>query len=118
MEPQRTTYHGPRTSPTTSFHNQLITTAMSRIHRRHFLQNSALLTGAALAARPLFARSRPGHSANEQLNVGFIGLGGRCKELLPQFDKLKDARIAAICDVDEDRVAEWAKSHKNAKKYT
>jgi hypothetical protein len=91
---------------------------MSRIHRRRFLQNSAVLTGAALAARPLFAASRPGRSANEQLNIGFIGLGGRAKELLPQFDKLKDARIAAICDVDEDRVAEWAKSHKGAKKYT
>src|SRR6476619_4690987 len=89
---------------------------MSAIHRRRFLQQSAVLGGAALVTRPLLARAV--RSANETVNVGFIGLGGRCKELLPQFDKLDGAHIAAICDVDEERVAEWAKSHPNAKKYT
>src|SRR3954453_21653451 len=93
----------------------------SRIYPRRFLQQSAIgsavLGSAALVARPLLGRSVK-RSANEQLNVGFICLGGRCKELLPQFDQLDDVRIAAICDVDEERVAQWAESHKGAKKYT
>src|SRR4029079_3570150 len=85
---------------------------MARIHRRSFLRTSAVLGGAALLTRPTFARG-----ANEKVNLGFVGLGGRSKELLPQFAKLHDARIAALCDGDEERLDEAAKAHKGAKKY-
>jgi hypothetical protein len=85
---------------------------MTSIHRRGFLQTSAVIGGAALLARPVFARG-----ANEKVNLGFVGLGGRSKELLPQFAKLKDARIAALCDVDEERLNDAAKAHPGAKKY-
>src|SRR3954467_3849642 len=90
------------------------------LSRRRFLQKSAIgsavLGSAALRAQPLLGRSVK-RSVNEKLNIGFIGLGGRCKELLPQFDKLDDVRVAALCDVDEERVAQWSASHKGAKKY-
>ena len=56
-------------------------------------------------------------SVNEKLNIGFIGAGGRGKELLPQFKKLSDVRIAALCDVDEERFDETAKKYPGAKKY-
>src|SRR6476661_4675710 len=85
---------------------------MTRIDRRSFLQHSAVVGGAALLARPVFARG-----VNEKLNIGFIGLGGRSKELLPQFTKLSDVRIAALCDVDEERLNLAAAEHKGAKKY-
>src|SRR6476469_7984207 len=85
---------------------------MTRIHRRSFLKASAVIRSSSLLARPTFARG-----VNEKLNIGFIGLGGRSKELLPQFTKLPDVRIAALCDVDEERLNKTAESHKDAKKY-
>jgi hypothetical protein len=85
---------------------------MTRIHRRTFLQHSAVIGGAALLARPTSARG-----INEKLNIGFIGLGMRSKDLLPQFTKLPDVRIAALCDVDEERLNKTAESYPGAKKY-
>src|SRR5262245_3965383 len=93
---------------------------MNRSNRRTFLKHSAPLTSATLlaprssllAARPLAARG-----VNEKLNLGFIGLGGRSKELLPLFTKLPDVRIAALCDVDQERLDAAAKEHKGAKKF-
>ncbi len=86
---------------------------MSRIHRRGFLRQSMVIGGAVLLTRPVRARS-----INERLNIGFIGLGGRSKELLPQFVALSDVRIAALCDVDEERLHQAADSHPGAKKYS
>ncbi len=84
---------------------------MSHMHRRSFLQYSAV-AGAALVTRPLRARG-----VTERLNIGFIGLGGRSKELLPKFRELSDVRIAALCDVDEERLHQAADSYPGAKKY-
>ncbi|HEX5472089.1 MAG TPA: Gfo/Idh/MocA family oxidoreductase [Lacipirellulaceae bacterium] len=85
---------------------------MPRIDRRSFLQHSAAIGSAALLATSVRARS-----INERLNIGFIGLGGRSKELLPRFAALSDVRIAALCDVDEERLHQAADSHPGAKKY-
>jgi len=83
------------------------------MNRRTFLKHSAILASTALAARPLFARG-----VNEKINIGFIGLGGRSKELLPLFSKLPDVRIAALCDVDEEHLHKTAADHKGAKTYS
>jgi predicted dehydrogenase len=85
---------------------------MSRIHRRTFLQQSAALS-AALAVSPVRAQN-----INEKLNVGFIGCGGRGNELLKQFGKLADVRIAALCDPDQKLLDEAGKAHSDARKYT
>ena len=37
--------------------------------------------------------------ANETLNVGFIGTGGRCRHLMKSLAKIPDVRIAAVCDI-------------------
>ncbi|HEX2476030.1 MAG TPA: Gfo/Idh/MocA family oxidoreductase [Lacipirellulaceae bacterium] len=84
---------------------------MSRIHRRTFLQQSAAL-GAGLAISPVRAQN-----INEKLNIGFIGLGGRGNELLKQFGKLADVRIAALCDPDQKLLDEAGKKHSGANKY-
>lgn len=84
---------------------------MSRTTRRVFLQQSAAV-GAAILARPAWARG-----VNEKLNMGFIGTGSRANELLGSFSKLDDVRIAALCDVDEQRLDETAKKYSGAKKY-
>jgi predicted dehydrogenase len=75
------------------------------------LQQSAAI-GAALAVSPLRAQS-----VNEKLNVGFIGLGGRGNELLQQFGKLGDVRIAALCDPDAKLLDAAGKKHADAKQF-
>lgn len=84
---------------------------MSRLDRRRFLQHAAA-AGAAIAVAPLRAQS-----LNEQLNLGFIGLGGRGKELLGAFGRLPDVRIAALCDPDEARLGAAAQQHGDARTY-
>jgi predicted dehydrogenase len=84
---------------------------MTRLNRRFFLQQSAA-AGAALLARPAVGRN-----VNEKLNIGYIGTGGRANELLPLFRDLHDVRIAALCDVDAERLDETAKKYPDAKQY-
>jgi predicted dehydrogenase len=60
-----------------------------RTSRRFFL-------GAATAA----AATRV-WGANERINVGIVGLGGRGSAHLNIYSRLPDARVAAICDIDQ-----------------
>jgi predicted dehydrogenase len=62
----------------------------SNLLRRRFLQSAA----AALAA-PSFA------SAADPTNIAIIGLGGRGGNHIDGFASLPDARIVAVCDVDQ-----------------
>jgi predicted dehydrogenase len=61
------------------------------VDRRTFLAASA---AAALAAPAVNALG-----ANEQLRVGCIGTGGRCRALMTSLAKVPNVRIAAVCDV-------------------
>jgi len=85
---------------------------MTRIRRRTFLYQSAATAAVALAVRPLRAVS-----ANEKLNLGFIGTGGRGNDLLKQFSALSDVRVAALCDPDHEHLESTAKKHRGAAKY-
>jgi predicted dehydrogenase len=84
----------------------------NRIKRRTFLMQSAGV-GMALALSPARAAS-----ANEHLNLGFIGLGGRGNELLRQFGLLRDVRVAALCDPDAKRLDEASGKHSGAATYS
>ncbi len=84
---------------------------MTRINRRYFLQRSAAIATAALA------RSAWARGVNEKLNVGSIGTGRRGNELLTAFKALPNLRIAALCDVDSQRLNETASIYAGAKKY-
>jgi predicted dehydrogenase len=65
------------------------------LSRRAFLQTSA--AGAAAFAAP--AGNALG--ANERINVGCIGTGGRCRKLMESLARIPNVRIAALCDVYE-----------------
>ena len=98
-----------------------------RIGRRSFLKGSASGLAAASAVTTALtggrsARAQNGapksnerHAANERITVGVIGTGGlgrghHLKRLL-QAGRIKDrVDVAAVCDVDRDRVNEAARN--------
>ena len=68
--------------------------------RRSFLAASAaaILTSNSRAAGP-----------NNAIRIGLLGAGWRGGQLIPQFAKIPDVRIVAVCDPDANRAAEKAK---------
>jgi predicted dehydrogenase len=80
-----------------------------RLSRRRFLERSAAAT--AVGAVPMFVPARalgldglPG--ANEQVVIGFIGCGGRARQLMDQIPAA--GRIVAACDCNFPRAQEVA----------
>ncbi len=75
--------------------------AKTNVDRRRFLQASA----AAIAAPTIVPASvlgREGKTApSNRISVGIVGLGSRGFNLLHEFLRHQDARVAAICDVHE-----------------
>lgn len=61
------------------------------------LSRRQMLTGAAAIA----TAARPILGANDRVNVAVVGLGGRGRDLINNYAKVADARITALCDVDQ-----------------
>jgi predicted dehydrogenase len=57
------------------------------------------LATASMATSGLLVESSRGYAANDSLQIGLIGVGGRCKHLLKSFPNLPNVRITAVCDV-------------------
>jgi len=68
------------------------------ISRRSFLKTSTCAAGST-AALSLSAAAVRG--ANERLNIGLIGTGGRCRHLMQALARVPNTRMAALCDVYE-----------------
>jgi predicted dehydrogenase len=68
------------------------------LSRRNFLAASA--TAATTSALTLPASAQP-IGANERINIGLIGTGGRCRHLMPALAKVPNTRMMALCDVYE-----------------
>jgi predicted dehydrogenase len=84
-----------------------------KVGRRAFLGALAAAAGVPALARSgvLPAAEKPG--ANERLVVGLIGVGGMGSGHLGnmlEFQKKGSAAVAAVCDVDEGRLAQAAKT--------
>jgi predicted dehydrogenase len=71
--------------------------------RRSFLASSAL------AAAGLLTETSRGFAANDTLQVGLIGVGGRCRHLVKSFGGLPNVKITAVCDVWDQNLAEAKK---------
>src|SRR5882762_7110522 len=85
---------------------------MAELNRRDFVRN-AVGAGTTLGlSRPLAAQAAQGRvaGANDRINLGIIGVGGRGSSLLRQFLRIGEAdgksRFAAVCDVYEKRKQE------------
>jgi len=61
-----------------------------------FVDRREFLAGSAAA---VFAETSRGFKANDTLQVGLIGVGGRCRHLLKSFPNLPNVKIVAVCDV-------------------
>ena len=79
--------------------------------RRHFLGASLAASGVVgLSSSSLLATS-----ANQQVNLGLIGCGGRGSNLLAHFKGLPCVRMAGFCDPDRERADTLAKDYPDAK---
>ncbi|UCD51443.1 MAG: Gfo/Idh/MocA family oxidoreductase, partial [Phycisphaerales bacterium] len=84
----------------------------ARVDRRTFLK-----TGAAMGAGITILKSgvlRAGNSPNEKLNIAVIGVGGRGRANL---NRVKGENIVALCDVNEQNLAQAAQEFPEAKTY-
>ena len=80
--------------------------------RRKFLQSvglSAVATSSVLPAKSLWAAN-----ANDEINIGFVGCGGRFRGLVKQFGKLKGVNLVAFCDPDSKRLEQPKKDFPKA----
>lgn len=89
----------------------------SNIDRRNFLRTATAVTSALGAAGRSFARPAKSKviGANDRINIGVIGTGGRGTYDGQQMAKLADShnvRIAMVCDVFQKRVNQNKDIHK------
>ena len=62
-------------------------------NRRTFLRTAAV-AAVSQASFPILG-------ANDRANVAIVGIGGRGRDHIDGFSKIKECRIAAVCDVDQ-----------------
>lgn len=78
-------------------------TTSSDLSRRDFLVYGGV--GAAVLSFP----HAPIHGANEKLQIGLLGTGGRCRHLLRSLNSIPDVRVTALADVQDAQLAETRK---------
>src|SRR5438552_125280 len=88
------------------------------ITRRTFLAASTvLIAGCAQTQRQRIVPRRI--SANEKVNLGVVGCGGRGGDNLAEMGTANlPINVAALCDCDQRRAAETFKKYPDAKRYT
>lgn len=85
-----------------------------RSTRRAFLQ-TGLAAGAAATLPQRILRAAP---ANDEINLGLIGCGGRGTELMKMFHKIDGVNVAGLCDPDEQHTAALKKVYGKARAWT
>ena len=91
-----------------------------RMTRRAFLRTAAG-AGAAVTIAPAFAAKT--YTANERINIAFVGVGGMGGGNLGHIAGLKTAKgtpmvdVVGLCDVDRSRLASAKAKHGKAKDY-
>jgi hypothetical protein len=89
------------------------TSPLAGMTRRQFLYSTALAATTAAWAGCTVARPRR-VSANDKLNIGVIGTGGKGAS---DTDCCAGENIVALCDVDEKTAASRRRQHPNARFY-
>src|SRR5579859_3790721 len=87
----------------------------NKLDRRNFLRGAAALGAASSVARAARPAASKVLGANDRINVGVIGCGGRGTGVARDFARAGEkhnARIAMVCDVYQKRVNANAAYHK------
>ncbi|HZN34104.1 MAG TPA: gfo/Idh/MocA family oxidoreductase, partial [Pirellulaceae bacterium] len=74
--------------------------------RRELLESLGIAAGLVTAG---YCATAKGYAANEEITVGCIGTGGRCRRLMQSLGTIPGVKIAAACDVWDFHLAEGAK---------
>jgi len=82
------------------------------VSRRSFIQATA--AGASTLALGISQRVL---GANDEVILGMIGTGGRGQSLLKRLARVPHVRVAALCDLREERVNQAGQIFEDAKKY-
>ncbi len=80
---------------------------MRPVHRRHFLQESAIIAAGLTALPPADARAADvaeprKYGPNDTVRLAVLGVRGRGLDHIGGFTNLNDVRITTICDIDEN----------------
>jgi len=79
---------------------------MQSTNRREFVKEVS--TGLAATAALTSVRPALGAGANEEVVVGLVGCGGRGTYLGDRFSKVKNVRVAWVCDANSQRLKKAA----------
>jgi len=79
----------------------------TRMNRRSLLKSTGI--AAAGLASAAYSPAVWGFAANETINVGCIGTGGRCRRLMSRLNEIPGVQITAVCDVWDHHLAEGKK---------
>lgn len=71
------------------------------LNRRDFLK-TALVSAPLIISAKALGQNGPG--ANEKVNIGLIGLGGRCRDIIEASKGVPEMQIVSICDCFQPRV--------------
>src|SRR5438067_12571742 len=69
----------------------------SAVSRRTFIKGAAALAAFGVPAVNVLG-------ANDTLQIGCIGTGGRCRHLMPALARIPNVRIAAVCDIFDNNL--------------
>lgn len=94
----------------------------SSITRRRFLADSTKAVSALAVAPALISRAdAPGDrrklSANDKLNLAFVGVAGRGGDNLKEITGAEEVNVFALCDVDEGNLNRVGAKYPAAKRY-
>jgi predicted dehydrogenase len=94
----------------------------STITRRRFLADStkavsALTVAPALISRAAALGDRRALSANDKLNLAFIGVAGRGGDNINEITSVEEVNVIALCDVDETNLESAGARFPAAKRY-
>ncbi|MEO7650276.1 MAG: Gfo/Idh/MocA family oxidoreductase, partial [Bryobacteraceae bacterium] len=85
--------------------------------RRDFFKGSGVAGAAALGFSIVKPQSVRGTPANSALTVGLVGCGRRGTHVAGLFAKNEFAKVAAVCDIYEDQIAEASKKFSGARTF-
>lgn len=77
------------------------------LSRRELLESLGIAAAGVVTAG--YSATALGFAANETITVGCIGTGGRCRRLMQSLGTIPGVKIAAVCDIWDQHLAEGQK---------